>query len=142
MFVLNASVLNYSILESKLFTFKYPKRKPLSLNTFHTSLWDGIEGSFSSSKKDAVSLLLPVQKETLWKGKFFDLVQSLHILLSKNPALLHFNVPLRLDLVQQKLLLFNVLLHTKEVSEVGTGFNWMWSDSNSAEFLISIFDEV
>ena len=44
MFVWNASILNSSIFERKLFTFRCPKCMPFFLNAFHASLWDGIEG--------------------------------------------------------------------------------------------------
>ena len=70
MFVLNASVLNSSTLESKLFTFRCPKYMPLFLHTFHVSLKDGIEGRLSSNKDNSVSPLSSIQKEKLWNGKF------------------------------------------------------------------------
>ena len=123
MFVLIASVLNFSILESKLFTFTCPKSMPLSLNTFYASLWDRIEGRLSSNKDDSVSLLLSIQKKKAWNGKFSHLLQSLHISLSIKTVLFHFLCALRSHLVQQKLVSFNVLLQTKHTSEVGPGFN-------------------
>ena len=81
MIILNASLLDSSILESKLFTFSCPKCMSLSLNTFHASLWDGIKGRLSSEKDNSISLLWSIQNVTLWNGKFSHLLQLLHILL-------------------------------------------------------------
>ena len=104
MFVLNANVLNSSILESKLFIFRCPKYMPLSLNTFYVSLSDEIEGRLSS-KVDSVSRLLSIGKEPLWNGKFSNLLQSLHISRLKKTVLMHFLYALRSHLVQRKLYL-------------------------------------
>ena len=75
------------------------KRYSETLNTFHASLWDGIEGRLSSNKDDSVSLLLPILKET-WSGKFSHLLQSLQISLPKKTVLLHFLCAFRSHLVQ------------------------------------------
>ena len=96
-YVLNASVLSSSFLESKLFTFRCPKCMPLLLNTFYLSLLNGIEGRLSSNKDDSVSPLLSIRKET-WNCKFSHLLQSLHISLSKRTMLLNFLYTLRLPL--------------------------------------------
>ena len=87
MFILNASVLNSSVLKSKPFTFRCSRCMPLlkSLDTSHASLIDRNEGRLSSNKDDSVLLLLPMQKET-WNVKFPHLLQSLHKSLSKKDA--------------------------------------------------------
>ena len=87
MFILNASVLNSSILKSKPFTFRCSRYMPLlkSLDTSHASLIDRNEGRLSSNKDDSVLLLLSMQKET-WNVKFPHLLQSLHKSLSKKDA--------------------------------------------------------
>ena len=87
MFILNASVLNSSIMKSKPFTFRCPRFMPLlkSLDTSHASLIDGIKGRLFSNKDDSVLLLFSMQKET-WNVKFPHLLQSLHKSLSKKDA--------------------------------------------------------
>ena len=93
---------------------------PLFLNTFNASLWDGIEGRLSN-KDDSVSLLLSVQKETLWNGKFSHLLQLLHTSLSKNTVLLDFLCALRSHLVQQK------LIYLMSFCERNIRRSWPWT---------------
>ena len=96
-YVLNASVLNSSFLEGKLFTFRCPKCMHLLLNTCYLSLWNGIEGRLSSNKDDSVSPLSSIRKET-WNCEFSHILQSLRIPLSNRTVLLHFLYTLRLPL--------------------------------------------
>ena len=123
MFVLIASVLNFSILESKLFTFTCPKIMPLSLipSMLHYEIES--KGGYLLTKMILYRFYCQYKKKKAWNGKFSHLLQSLHISLSIKTVLLHFLGALRSHLVQQKLLSFNVLLQTKHTSEVGPGFN-------------------